>query len=183
MQKGTAVAAYLRAAIIRGELIGGTRIRQLDTARRLQTSQGPVREALRILEAEGLVRRPPNGSTYVTDLDAAEAREAAHIRGTVEARAAHLLVASWSQDSERSLTKALEDLRVEVRAADSYMISEAHLTFHRTLCILSGSSVLLRVWESLAANVRQFNPTKGRVPPVTVLDARWSRNTRQYWRH
>lgn len=62
------VAAYLRRAILRGELRPGDRIRQEDIAAKFGTSRLPVREALRILEAEGLTEHEPHKGARVPQL-------------------------------------------------------------------------------------------------------------------
>jgi DNA-binding GntR family transcriptional regulator len=62
------VAAYLREAILGGELRPGDRIRQEEVAARLGASRLPVREALRILEAEGLTEHEPHKGARVPKL-------------------------------------------------------------------------------------------------------------------
>jgi DNA-binding GntR family transcriptional regulator len=62
------VASYLRERILRDELRPGDRIRQEDVAERLGASRLPVREALRMLEAEGLTEHEPNKGARVPRL-------------------------------------------------------------------------------------------------------------------
>lgn len=62
-------AAYLREAILSGEIPPGSRIRQEEIAERLGTSRLPVREALRMLEVEGLTQLEVNRSARVPALD------------------------------------------------------------------------------------------------------------------
>lgn len=64
----TRVAAYLREAILGGELRPGDRIRQEEVAARLGASRLPVREALRMLEAEGLTEHEPHKGARVPQL-------------------------------------------------------------------------------------------------------------------
>ena len=66
------VAAWLRAAILSGEIGPGERIRQEEIAERLGASRLPVREALRMLEAEGLTELEPRKGARVPELTAAE---------------------------------------------------------------------------------------------------------------
>jgi DNA-binding GntR family transcriptional regulator len=66
------IAAYLREAILSGEITPGQRIRQEDVAARLGASRLPVREALRLLEAEGLTEHAANKGSRVPLLDAHE---------------------------------------------------------------------------------------------------------------
>lgn len=66
------VATYLRAQILDGELTPGTRIRQEDVAEQLGTSRQPVREALRILQTEGLAELEANKGARVPELTLAD---------------------------------------------------------------------------------------------------------------
>jgi DNA-binding GntR family transcriptional regulator len=66
---GHRVAGHLRAAILDGDLAPGERIRQEEVAERLGASRLPVREALRMLEAEGLVEQEPHKGARVARLD------------------------------------------------------------------------------------------------------------------
>jgi DNA-binding GntR family transcriptional regulator len=78
------VAGHLRAAILAGELLPGERIRQEDMAESLSASRVPVREALRILEAEGLVKQEPHKGARVARLDRRELDGLYRIRERIE---------------------------------------------------------------------------------------------------
>jgi DNA-binding GntR family transcriptional regulator len=72
MSASERVAAYLRTAILEGTIAPGTRIRQEDIAERLGASRLPVREALRMLELEGLTELEVNKGARVPTLDPGE---------------------------------------------------------------------------------------------------------------
>lgn len=78
------VADALRAEILGGVLPPGSRIRQEEIAARLGASRVPVREALRILEADGLVTLVANTGAWVARLSLAECEEVYQIRERVE---------------------------------------------------------------------------------------------------
>ena len=81
---GRRVTDLLRQMILSGELPPGSRIRQSELARRFDTSRIPVREALRRLEAEGLVEVIPNSGAWVAQLNVADAVEVYKIREAIE---------------------------------------------------------------------------------------------------
>jgi DNA-binding GntR family transcriptional regulator len=81
---GARIAAGLREAILTGEYAPGTRIRQEDLADQHGASRLPVREALRMLEAEGLVTLVANTGAWVSSLSLAECEEMYQIRERVE---------------------------------------------------------------------------------------------------
>ena len=81
---GARIAAELREAILTGEHAPGTRIRQEDLADRHGASRVPVREALRMLEAEGLVTLIANTGAWVSSLSLVECEEMYQIRERIE---------------------------------------------------------------------------------------------------
>lgn len=81
---GARVAAGLRRAILAGEYAPGDRIRQEDLAEEYGASRVPVREALRTLEAEGLLTVVANTGAWVTRLTLADCEELYRIRERVE---------------------------------------------------------------------------------------------------
>ena len=81
---GARIAAELRDAILAGEYAPGTRIRQEDLAGRHGASRLPVREALRMLEAEGLLTLVANTGAWVTKLTLADCEELYRIRERIE---------------------------------------------------------------------------------------------------
>ncbi|MFD6517690.1 GntR family transcriptional regulator [Rhodococcus sp. NPDC060176] len=78
------VATYLRDRILEGQLRPGDRIRQEDVAAANGTSRVPVREALRVLESEGLVRLVPHSGATVARLDFHEFSEIYRLREALE---------------------------------------------------------------------------------------------------
>jgi DNA-binding GntR family transcriptional regulator len=78
------IAAHLRAEIIGGQLPPGERIMQEELAARFGSSRLPVREALRILESEGLVTLRSNSGAWVSELDRQECLDIYKIRECVE---------------------------------------------------------------------------------------------------
>jgi DNA-binding GntR family transcriptional regulator len=81
---GARIAHELREAILRGELTPGARIRQEELASTHGVSRVPVREALRILEADGLVTLVANTGAWVARLSLAECEEMYQIRERLE---------------------------------------------------------------------------------------------------
>jgi DNA-binding GntR family transcriptional regulator len=149
------VASELREAIIADRLKPGQRIVERDIAAAMQTSRGPVRDALLQLESEGLVVRYPHRGTFVTRLTIEDAEEMYTLRQAIESLAVeHLLKRATTADLQE-----LDDLvqEMEERIAGSYSISEAtelDLAFHRALCRISGHGRALAAWEALSGQTR-----------------------------
>ncbi|MFV0451512.1 MAG: GntR family transcriptional regulator [Propioniciclava sp.] len=108
---GARVAATLREAILADEYSPGERIRQDELAERHGASRLPVREALRILEAEGLVTLVANTGAWVTQLNADECNEMYLIRERIEPLLLRMnvpLLAEAEVDALESLAAAME---------------------------------------------------------------------------
>lgn len=81
---GARIAERIREQILRGQYPPGTRIRQVDVAEQFGASRVPAREALRILEHEGLVRLVANTGAWVSTLTLAECDEIYRMREALE---------------------------------------------------------------------------------------------------
>ena len=84
------IADILREAIAEGSLKTGTPLRQDELAARFGFSRMPIRDALRRLEAEGIVSIHPTRGAFVAQMDAAEIREIYAVRELLEAEALRL---------------------------------------------------------------------------------------------
>ncbi|MFA9480484.1 GntR family transcriptional regulator, partial [Phycisphaerales bacterium AB-hyl4] len=80
----TAVYHKLKKWIYRGQLTPGQRLVEMDLAHRVGTSRIPLRESLRRLESEGLVRSIPHKATFVAELTPADIREILFMRRLLE---------------------------------------------------------------------------------------------------
>jgi DNA-binding GntR family transcriptional regulator len=124
------VAERLRAQIVAGELPAGTKLRQVEIARRFDVSTTPVREALAALQREGLVRLHPQRGAVVFLPSVEDLREHYEIRAALEAvaaaRAAERFEAPWAEP----LDALLQEMR-DGPAASRYI--ELNQRFHTEL--------------------------------------------------
>lgn len=157
------VATALRESILAGELAPDASVRELPTARDFGVSQGTVREALRLLAGEGLVRRVADRGTYVAPCEESDVLEAYRIRAAVEARAASLVTAAWDVEKERILCRAVEQMVPAAEEPDPLRLVDADLTFHRRLCELADRPFLLRTWTGAAAEIRRHKALTDRL--------------------
>ena len=104
------VAALLREQILRAELEPGARLRQEEIATRLSVSTTPVREAFRILEAEGLVRLDPGRGVLVFRPSMEELRETYEIREALEMLAIEHAVETMTETEIEELERILDEL-------------------------------------------------------------------------
>ena len=104
---GDLVAAEVRQAILSGAIAPGERLKQEALADDLNVSRIPVREALRILEAEGLIESTPGRGSRVVTITKDDATDVLVVRGTLEGLAARLAAARVTTDDIRSLRNVI----------------------------------------------------------------------------
>ncbi len=140
------VAAHLRDEIIGGKLAPGERIMQEELASRFGSSRLPVREALRILESEGLVTLRPNSGAWVAQIDRQECIDIYKIRECVEP----LAIAESMPNLRNVDLQRLEGIQAEI---DHGTDVERFLTLDRELHLLTYSGCRI---ETLNAMVERF---------------------------
>ena len=148
------VAGELRALILRGELRPGERLIEERLTERFGISRPPLREALRLLEHEGLVQRQPRRGAIVTPLSAGDVREICSLRWALERLALELAVPIDDPRRLAPLREALAAMRVAATAADPEALLDANWRFHLELCSLPGHRRLLTAYASLMQQLR-----------------------------
>jgi DNA-binding GntR family transcriptional regulator len=140
------VAASLREDIVSGVLESGTRLRQVELARRFGVSTTPVREALAALQSEGLVRlHPQRGAVvFVPTIDGL--REHYEIRAALEALAAERAAERFDAARGNALSAMLDEMAAEP-GVERYL--ELNLRFHSELYELAGRPRLVEMIETL----------------------------------
>lgn len=158
------IAASLRAAIIDGRLQPGTRLTETDLAQRLGVSRVPLREAFRVLEAEGIVTIQPHRGVVISPLSTTEMLELFEVREMIEAKAAELL-ATHREPAVLDALQAMEDeMRASVNAGDLdayYLLAAA---FHDTLVAGSGNRILGRLHAQIRLQLRRYQMVMSGVP-------------------
>jgi DNA-binding GntR family transcriptional regulator len=133
--------------ILDGTYAAGTQLKELVLAEEFQSSQTPVREALRELEVIGLVQIQRFRGTWVRGADAADLADAYELRATLEERAAQIAVPCGAEDL-LALDHALADLTRAATGHDPIGYSHAIQAFHRRIILMSSNREFLRVWDS-----------------------------------
>jgi DNA-binding GntR family transcriptional regulator len=148
--------AYLRGKIVSGELAPGAALSEVSIARELGNSRGPLREAIRRLSSEGLLRQSPTGGSIVVEFSRRDIAEIHELREALEVYAAgkaaeHGLEAS-ELDTLRRLVQDVLLLRDELAASGQDRLSadgmkrfiRADLHFHSTLVRAAANSRILK---------------------------------------
>lgn len=143
-------------AILSGDYPPDSRIVETQVARELGTSQAPVREALRGLEAIGVVEIAPFRGARVRRPTRQEILEAYAVRSALEALAARLAVPRMTDADLAELAGYLEAMRAAAREDDGPGVAEADARFHGRIVDLADNRTLARVWGSLEPFSRTY---------------------------
>ena len=142
--------------ILNGTHPPDSRIIETRIARELGTSQAPVREALRGLEALGVVEITPFRGARVRRPSRREIIEAYAVRSTLESLAARLAVPGMSDADLAELSGAMDAMRAAARKDDGHGVAEADARFHGRIVELAENGTLERVWRSLEPFARTY---------------------------
>jgi DNA-binding GntR family transcriptional regulator len=156
------VADHLRAEILRGHIAPGQRVRQEELAQQLGASRLPVREALRMLEAEGLIEHEPNKGARVPRLDMHELDVVYQMRERLEP----LALAESIPHLDPAALQRLAELQdqIEADAGVSRFLDldrEFHLLTYSGCRIDPLSSMVTRLWNSTQHYRRAFVSLSG----------------------
>jgi DNA-binding GntR family transcriptional regulator len=139
-------------AAARGTFLPGDRVVEAEVARRLQVSRVPVREALRLLESQGIVENMPYRGMRLMDVSVARLEKVLKVRLALEQLAAEeaRLAARKNPGLLGPLVETRNLMEDAARRGDRYELARLDTMFHRQLCALTGNEVLLRTWEPLS---------------------------------
>jgi DNA-binding GntR family transcriptional regulator len=143
------VLGELRRAITSGQLKPGAPIRQEALAEQLGVSRVPLREALKALEAEGLVVHEAHRGSFVAELSLADLREVYRLREILEAEAVRQATKRMDQGILDGLTAAQREVEAASDAEDVPKMTAANRRFHFALYEAAGMPRLARLIATL----------------------------------
>jgi GntR family transcriptional regulator of gluconate operon len=139
-------STLIREQILNGGLRRGSHLVEAKLAARLGISRGTVREAFKVLAAEGLIQAEPRRGAFVVTLSRTDVREIYDVRSAIEGRAASLIAGRRGSDDIASLEAAIDEIRAAARSGDVHAVRRADLAFHERLTRLSGNSRLHEIF-------------------------------------
>ncbi len=150
------VKGRLLQAILDGRYPPGARIVETRVAKEFGTSQAPVREALRDLEALGVVETAPFKGARVRQPSIEELLEAFEVRSILEGHGAVLALQNITAADIAQLTILLDRMREAAGTGDPYAEAVSDTEFHRLIMSRSGNATLERVWRTLEPFLRTY---------------------------
>jgi DNA-binding GntR family transcriptional regulator len=158
--KSQSIYLALRERILANDIAPGTRLVMRDVANEYDASDIPVREALRMLERDGLVETTPYRGARVTTLTAKEVEETYFIRSHLESIATGLAAKRITEAELGRLDALMARMQAAVDAHDGPRFSEINLEFHRTIVASCGNDMLremtMDIWQRHSGFQRVF---------------------------
>lgn len=140
------VVVELRRRIIDGVYEPGDRLTEERLAEDFGVSRNPVREAIRVLEAEGFLHAQPRRGAVVASMSVRDVEDLFDVRLSLETLAATLAAERAGTTGAAALTRLLDRARTIRRTAD---LAALNTRFHSEICALSGNALLTGLMESL----------------------------------
>ncbi|MGW0337152.1 GntR family transcriptional regulator [Streptomyces sp. NPDC003011] len=161
------VADRIREAIFNGAYAPGEQLREVELSGEMDVSRGPVREALRLLEREGLVHCAWHRGTTVTTLSAEDVAELDSLRGALEDLAVRQVIAHASDEDLASIAKTADMME---RASDAHEMVRLDIAFHDAVFAAAGHQRLADAWDGIRCQVHLFLLTRINRSTADYLD-------------
>ena len=145
------VAGQIRQMILDGELKPGQRLVEGQLAQRLGVSRNPVREAMRSLEATGLIEVVPRRGAHVCAIDKCEVHHIQQIRILVEGYAVEQAAERQDPDSIERIRHYMEEGRRATERGDAVSAALCHREFHIAVEKAAGIPFLQQLLDPLRA--------------------------------
>lgn len=150
------VYQHLREAIHSGQLKPGERLQDNELAEALHVSRSSVREALRLLQSQGLVVNRPRRGAFVAELTPDDLRDIYNFRILLETHAICEGATTASAGELDTLQALIDALHAAAAEQDIERIVDLDLRFHQAICQFARSKRLLETWLSMETVLRAF---------------------------
>ena len=152
----TTVAQRLRTLIVEGVLGAGEKLNERDLAQRLNVSRTPLREALKLLTAEGLVEHLPNRGATVVQLSEHELAAAFEAMAVLEGACGELACARITETELAELRALHFEMRAHHARRDLSAYYRVNAAIHRGISHAARNPVLTEIYDRLNARLQAF---------------------------
>jgi DNA-binding GntR family transcriptional regulator len=160
------IAKFIRDGIVEGTWQPGSRLIESQLAGQLGVSRAPLREALRLLGAEGLVTLTPHRGARVSETSTRELEDLFAVRGELEAFAAELAVHKATAEQIARLHALIGAMEGSFEGSNLAGWYEAGLEFHNILIEAARNAVLSQLYEQVKRQSRRYQAVMARLPAL-----------------
>lgn len=155
INKSNQAKEMIKGMIISCEMLGGDPLREVELSEKLGYSRTPIREALKLLEAEGFVQFTPNKGAIVSKIDLADINELLEARMGIECFALKLCIRKNTQARLDKLKKCLEMQELMIKNSDYVSYTMYDRLFHQTIIEGSCNKKIECFWNSIMDQVQR----------------------------
>ncbi len=148
------IVEAVRDAILQGRIKPGERIRERELVESLGISRSPLREAIRVLEAEGLVTTAPHRGAWVSELSAEDLRETTDVRIMLETYAARLTCKELGEPTLRAMAGQLKRARAGAKKAAVDL--NYSMGFHDVFVQACSNQKVIQLYEIVKRHLRRY---------------------------
>lgn len=146
----------LRRAIMQGNLKPGERLMEIKLANRMGVSRTPIREAIRMLELEGLVVMIPRKGAQVAKITEKDLRDVLEVRMGLEMMAVNFATIRITDEQVEALFQASRKFEQAVKADNLTEIAEADVHFHELVYVATGNARLIQLLNNLREQMYRY---------------------------
>ena len=146
----------LREAILKGELKPGERLMELQLAAKLGVSRTPIREAIRMLEQEGLAVTIPRKGAEVAKMTEKDMEDVLQIREALDELAAKIACEQISEEQLEELVATMHEFDESTKTDNVKKIAEADVKFHDIIYQSTGKPKLVNMLNNLREQMYRY---------------------------
>lgn len=146
----------LREAILRGELKPGERLMELQLAAQLGVSRTPIREAIRMLEQEGLAVTMPRKGAEVAKMTLKGMEDVLEIRAALDELACQLACDRITDELLVTLEEKKKAFEASLETKDVKIIADADISFHDVIYDATGNPKLISLLNNLREQIYRY---------------------------
>lgn len=146
----------LRQGILTGELKPGERLMEIHLANKLGVSRTPIREAIRMLELEGLVTMVPRRGAQVAQITEKNLRDVLEVRRALDALAVELACERITAEEKKDLKEACDGFERAAATGDATATTRADVRLHDIIVAATGNDRLVQLVNNLAEQMYRY---------------------------
>ncbi|MCK1992934.1 GntR family transcriptional regulator [Peribacillus muralis] len=149
------ISEEIRKAIFEGRLLPGEKITESQLSKELGVSRAPIREAIQLLEMEGILDSTPYKETKVSNISKEEVIELLiPIRMQIESYALKKSLPIWTEEHFNEFQSILDEMKKGAQYRDFYVLVDADIRFHEQIIKYANMEGITKIWESIVNRIR-----------------------------
>ena len=146
----------LREAILTGDIEPGERLMEIRLAEKLGVSRTPIREAIRMLQLEGLVNMTPRKGTVVAEISKEDLKNVLEVRKVLEQLAVEKACENVSDEAVSELRENLKEINAAIKKKNPSDIAKIDVAFHDIIYRITGNDRLIQILYNIREQMYRY---------------------------